>query len=371
LIFLCLCVLLGALARLEAEKLAPGMKPPAGAPPAPIVEMSPRGFIERVLWPMSFEDLSWISTGKTPFGLLAFWMRECGFSPNMLGVVPWGRLAPDPLPPGERQDLLSVYTVRVGTSDRDRARNVFQAAEAVDGAVIPPDGEFSFNNLVGERTVERGFRPGPMFSNGEVVMGIGGGICIVSTALYNLALEANLTILERYPHSGPVTYALPGRDAAVVFGSADLRFRNTTGHPLLIRCYQEKDSLKVALYGTKAFGQTVEILSENYQDLPYKVVVKPDPELLPSEIEEKQRPRPGFEVTTVRVVTIKGKVKRREVISHDRCPPRDEITLISEKPLTGDIFALKSLPLTGPPASPGFGPAARAIRNGRVRGKTE
>ncbi|MDI6814131.1 MAG: VanW family protein, partial [Desulfitobacteriaceae bacterium] len=199
--------------------------------------------------------------------------------------------------------------------------------------------------------LEKGYQPASQYSNGEMVIGIGGGICILSTALYNVALETGLEIVERHPHSGPVKYAPPGRDAAVSFGWADLRFKNDTGNVLFIRSKVEDDRLLVAFYGTKISGRTVEILSEDYEELPYKVIEQEDETVPEGEIVVKKKPRPGFAVTIIRLIRQNGKLVKREVISRDTILPRDKVVLVHPKKDTTpdqEIHDLKLPPIIIP-----------------------
>ena len=124
-----------------------------------------------------------------------------------------------------------------------RLSNINLACISISGYEISPGNEFSFNNVVGERTVERGYKEAAVLSNGEVCMGIGGGICQVSTTVYMAAKNANLKIKERHLHSKPVAYA-PGRtDATVVYGKLDMRFENTTEDIIHLYTWVENESV--------------------------------------------------------------------------------------------------------------------------------
>ncbi len=129
---------------------------------------------------------------------------------------------------------LGTFDVPLRQDPAERT-NILLAAQAVDNVTVAPGEEFSFNAQVGERTPERGYQDGWMFDSGRLVRGTGGGICLVATGLYNAALQAGLEITERHPHSGIVSYAPPGCDAGIVYGQEDLKFRNTTDKPLVIR----------------------------------------------------------------------------------------------------------------------------------------
>ena len=228
----------------------------------------------------------------------------------------------------QTSELLWSAVLPIEYEGPDTVENVRLAAEAVDLMAIHPGETFSFNDTVGMRTEDKGYRPGLMYSDGELVTGIGGGICIASTQLYKAALESGFKIIERHPHSGPVSYADPGRDAAVSFGWADMRFKNDSDSLLLIRSAVRDDKLIVALYGEKKPGRMIEIVSEDYEEIPWQTIEKADETVPESESVMDQKPRPGFVVTTVRLFKQNGRLLKREVISHDVVLPCNKIVRV-------------------------------------------
>ena len=228
-------------------------------------------------------------------------------------------------------ELLCAKTLSLEHRGEETLANVSVAADAIDLTILHPNETFSFNDIVGIRSEEKGYKPGLMYANGEVITGIGGGICIVSTVIYNAVLETGLKIIERHPHSGPVSYADPGRDAAVSYGWADLRFKNDTNDPIYIRTKVENNELVVSLYGTKNPDRTVEISSEDYEEIPYKIIEKEDASIPESEVKVTQKARAGFRVTTARIIKENGKVVSQEVISQDTVLPRNKVILVPVK----------------------------------------
>jgi hypothetical protein len=246
----------------------------------------------------------------------------------------------------QASDLLWSGTLPLNRQSPDTIENVRLAADAVNMTAVRPNEIFSFNDIVGVRSEEKGYRPGLMYSNGEVVMGVGGGICIASTALYKAALESGFKILERHPHSGPVSYADPGRDAAVSYGWADMRFKNTTGGMLLVRAAVRDSQLFVAMYGKKTPGRTVEIATEDFEPVPYRIVEKEDITIPEGQVKVQEKARDGYSITTVRLIKQDGKLVSREVVSRDTVPPRNKVVLVPPKHdvTTPDI----ALPMTMP-----------------------
>jgi vancomycin resistance protein YoaR len=149
---------------------------------------------------------------------------------------------------GIRKVVSSYETIYGG--DANRIHNVQLVAQLIDGALIAPGKEFSFNATTGERTAQKGFLEAPVIVNGELQTGLGGGVCQVSTTVFNAAFEAGLPITARTNHALYISHYPQGRDATVNYPDTDLKFVNDTGHWLLLRTFVGSSSLVVNLYGT-------------------------------------------------------------------------------------------------------------------------
>jgi len=254
------------------------------------------------------------------------------------GGPPWGRTADPSLRLSDWRHVfdiaaLGAFDVPLRDDPAERA-NILLSAGAVDNVTVAPGTEFSFNAQVGERTPERGYRDGLMFDSGHVIRGMGGGICLVATGLYNAALDAGLAITERHPHSGLVSYAPPGCDAGIVYGQEDFKFRNTTGKPLVIRATPEDDHVAVRLFGhTPPPGRRVFVKPLSLSTIPYSVVTKIDPTLAPGQSVVDQKPRSGYEVVLGRFWTQNGRVVRREIVTRERRTPRNKVMRIAPPPV--------------------------------------
>jgi vancomycin resistance protein YoaR len=143
---------------------------------------------------------------------------------------------------------VATYSTVYG-GDPNRIHNVQLVAHLVDGKLIAPGSTFSFNGATGERSAAKGFLEAPVIINGEVQTGLGGGVCQVSTTVFNAAYEAGLPITARTNHALYISHYPLGRDATVNYPDTDLKFVNDTGHWLLVRTYVGTYSLTVALYG--------------------------------------------------------------------------------------------------------------------------
>jgi len=220
---------------------------------------------------------------------------------------------------------LSVYTTVFNTQDLNRTANIKLAALKVNGHIIYPGTIFSFNKIVGPREKAYGFKEALEIVDGEFVPGIGGGICQLSSTLYNVVLLANLEIVERYNHSKPLSYVPLGRDATVAFDALDFKFTNNTSRPLMIMAEVNGNKLMVGIFGQSAMAETVEIMSLDKELIPPGIIKKQDDLLYLGETKLEIQGKPGYAVTTLRVVRSGGQEIKREIVSTDRYLPDDTI----------------------------------------------
>ena len=157
-------------------------------------------------------------------------------------------------------ELLSSYTTYFDKKNEARCHNIRLAASLIDGTVLNSGDIFSFNAVVGQRTSERGFKRAAIIENGEFVEGIGGGVCQVSTTLYNAALLSGCRVVEYHPHSLAVSYVPPSRDAMVSGTFFDLRFKNTTGSTVYIKAMTGENYISFKVYG-RDFGVKYDLAS--------------------------------------------------------------------------------------------------------------
>ena len=163
-------------------------------------------------------------------------------------------------------EKISSYTTYFNAEDRGRCENIAIAASLIDGITIQPYGEFSFNKTVGRRTEEAGFQQAKIIVQGEYVLGVGGGVCQVSTTLYNAALKSGLNVIEYHPHSLRVAYVAPSRDA-MVSTECDLQLYNPHSFPIYLSAQTFESGLRVSFYG-KNEGDRYEIISKTLEELP-------------------------------------------------------------------------------------------------------
>ena len=150
-----------------------------------------------------------------------------------------------------RVKRIGQYVTFFNAYNLSRSHNIFLSASAIDNHVVFPNETFSFNETVGKRTIERGYLLAPIIVRGELSEGVGGGICQVSSTLFNAVDNAGLKIVERYSHSRRVPYVPPGRDATVSWYGPDFRFQNQYNQPILIRAKGYRGSVIVTLYSSE------------------------------------------------------------------------------------------------------------------------
>jgi vancomycin resistance protein YoaR len=235
-----------------------------------------------------------------------------------------------PVRPEVTEESLRAATQPIGTfttalaADDDRSGNILLAAEALNGAVIWPGEEFSFNGRTGERTAEKGYADAAAISGGQLTDETGGGVCQAATTVYNAALLSGLAVTERHAHSRPMAYVDAGRDATVDYASGkDLRLRNGSNSPvyLIVRVDGARGLLTACFYGAPP-AEEIRISEEDYR------VIMPE---RPEEFAAPEKPigwsrtlteaRPGCRVTIYRIFT-KGAETRRELVSEDYYPPQ-------------------------------------------------
>jgi vancomycin resistance protein YoaR len=197
--------------------------------------------------------------------------------------------------------LVASYQTFYG-GDPNRIHNVQLVSHLVDKHVIAPGETFSFNGATGARTEDKGFKEAPVIINGELQTGLGGGVCQVSTTVFNAAYEAGLPIVARTNHALYISHYPQGRDATVNYPDVDLKFRNDTGHWLLLRTWVGPSSLTVALYGTPIHRRVVSEVAPLLVTGPPPVKKIPDPTLFKGESELEEHGTPSRSTSVERKV---------------------------------------------------------------------
>jgi len=214
--------------------------------------------------------------------------------------------------------LLASYTTRFDPSQTARTENIMIAAKALDMAIIKAGDTLSFNQIVGERTVEAGYKDAYIIVNGEFVPGLAGGICQVSSTLYNTGLLANLAVTQRSNHDLAISYVPLGQDATVAYPDLDLKFNNNSGGYLLVRTRTSYNSITIEMYGKVKPGQEIFIGNTIEAIIPAVEQRLVDETMAHGESVLKQGGQPGYLVKSVRNVKVNGVIVSSEPLNQSR-----------------------------------------------------
>ncbi|WP_088043141.1 VanW family protein [Bacillus sp. EAC] len=171
---------------------------------------------------------------------------------------------------------IGQYVTYFNSNNKSRLHNISLAAKAINNHVVFPNEVFSFNQVVGNRSIEKGYRNAPIIVRGELSEGVGGGICQVSSTLFNAVDRAGLLIVERYSHSRRVTYVPPGRDATVSWYGPDFRFQNKYNQPILIRAKQYGGSMIVTLFSSDVINYEIRKVPKAPSRIPKEIHAVPE-----------------------------------------------------------------------------------------------
>lgn len=223
-------------------------------------------------------------------------------------------------------DELSTFFTQYDEKNKDRNTNLKIAASKIDGTILLPGEEFSYNKIVGARSIEAGYKEAKIYQNGQVIDGLGGGICQISSTLYNAAICANLDITERFNHQFITSYVKPGRDATVAYGSKDLKFKNNRTYPIRIDIYVNNGLATVNIYGIKEKDEKEIIIDvETVSTIPYETKYIKDSSLSSGEEKLKQRGADGVIVNSYKITKENGNIVSKELLSKDTYKPLERI----------------------------------------------
>jgi vancomycin resistance protein YoaR len=196
-----------------------------------------------------------------------------------------------------------------GTGNYNRGINISIAASKINGKILGPGEVFSFNEVVGPRTVQNGYKTAKEYSGGKIVDGIGGGVCQVSSTLYNAVLFADLDAVSRQNHMFSVSYLPLGRDAAVSYNDLDFKFKNNTNWPIKIESSVKNNTITFAIHGTQEQpGKTIELSHVQLSSNPAPVQYIDDPNLAEGQNVVVQSGHSGYVVDTYKTIKINGTV---------------------------------------------------------------
>ena len=229
-------------------------------------------------------------------------------------------------------DKLATFTTRYDAGDIDRTTNLRIACQKINGKVVLAGETFSYNKTLGARTAAAGYRNAKVYEAGEVVDGIGGGICQISSTLYNAVLMANLEIVERRNHQFVTSYVPAGRDATVVYGAIDFKFKNTRQYPVRILASAQNGIATVSIYGIKEENEyTFSFSTKTVASIPFSTKYIEDGKIALGTEKVKQKGANGLKTETYITKSLNGKVISTKVLSKDTYDAMTRIILKGTK----------------------------------------
>ncbi len=245
------------------------------------------------------------------------------------------------------RDVLGSYTTSYTSSNANRSHNVALAASSINEKILLPGESLSYNESLGRRTPEAGYKMAGAYSNGETVQEYGGGICQISSTLYVAVLKANLKIEERLCHMFTVGYVPLGLDATVDYGTVDFVFSNDTDFPVKVLCRTTPGKQAICeILGTKTENFEVTFETTGVTSVPFPTEIQEDPTLPVGTEEIVEKGSNGLRCTTYRVVSVDGEVVSRTKESQSYYMPHKEVKKVGTMPV--DSEAALSPEITNP-----------------------
>lgn len=215
-------------------------------------------------------------------------------------------------------DLLATFSTNYQASNTNRTTNLKLSAGKINGTVILPGEEFSYNKIVGERTIAAGYKEAATFSGGKVVDGLGGGICQISTTLYDAVVMANLEVTERRNHQFVTSYVGAGKDATVVWGSQDFKFKNTRKYPIRITATVQGGVATVQVWGLREeIEYDITIETKKTATISYTTQYIQDASLPAGQQKVVQEGNNGRKVEAYKVTRLNGQIVSKTLLSKD------------------------------------------------------
>ena len=229
-------------------------------------------------------------------------------------------------------DMLATFSTRYDASNVDRSTNLKIAIQKINDKVIMPGEVFSYNQTLGNRTSAAGYKNAKIYEAGQVVDGIGGGICQVSSTLYNAVLLSNLEIVERSNHQFTTSYVPAGRDATVVYGQTDFKFKNPRNYAVKIKANISNGIATVSIYGVKQETEyMVSFNTKTISSIPFTVKYVDDNTLSVGTEKVKQNGANGVITETYIIKSLNGKVVSTNLLSKDTYNAMQKIILRGTK----------------------------------------
>lgn len=245
------------------------------------------------------------------------------------------------------KQTLAKYTTIYDAGNTNRAHNIALAAKTINGTILLPGETFSYNGILGNTNKEKGYKVGTAYVGGKVVESYGGGICQVSSTLYNAALYANLEIVERHNHSYAVNYVPAGRDATVAYGGKNFRFKNSRSYPIKIVASAKNGVVSISIMGIKEEKEYEVVLTSSVLSTTQNQTVYENNSNL-AEGKEKviQKGYIGRTSIAYKILKYNGKTISKTVLSKDIYKPMNKIVQRGTKKTASSSQTVETKPTT-------------------------
>ncbi|MCX7832492.1 MAG: VanW family protein [Actinobacteria bacterium] len=244
------------------------------------------------------------------------------------------------------KEMISSFTTEYNPNQTARVTNIKLLAKLLDGQLIAPGEVFSFNQRIGPRTLERGFKLAPTIVNGRLVDTAGGGACQVGTTLFNTAFFAGLKIIERHNHSFLINHYPAGRDATVSYGGYDLKFKNDYRSWILIKAYATQSKITISFYGTSENRKVRFETTGPYDLKPYRIEEVKDSTLEVGKRKIEDKGIMGQRYIVVRkVYDASGRLLYKDIFK-SKYRPKTEIVRVGTKPVSKNFSTTETTQLT-------------------------
>lgn len=227
--------------------------------------------------------------------------------------------------------VIGTFSTNYSSSSPNRKENIRLASDKINGRILNPGEVFSFNDIVGPRTAATGYKVAHVYSGSKVVDGIGGGICQVSSTLYNAVVFADLEIVYRTNHSLPVSYVPLGRDATVSYGTIDFKFKNNKETPVKLEVLADGNNLTVNIYGRKKYLKDISIETAITGSRQYSTTVIKDDTMYEDERKVEERGANGTNTQSYKVIKENGEVVSRTPLAKSSYSPTTQVERVGTK----------------------------------------
>lgn len=230
--------------------------------------------------------------------------------------------------------VIATYSTDYSTSSANRKTNIQLASSKINGLILNPGQVFSFNDIVGPRTEATGYKMAHVYSGSKVVDGIGGGICQVSSTLYNSVVLADLEIVYRTNHSMPVSYVPLGRDATVSYGTIDFKFKNNKETPIKLEAIADGNNLTINVYGRKKYIKDISIETAILGSVPFSTTTIEDDTMFEDETLVEEKGVNGTKVEAYKVIKENGVEVSRTLLAKSNYSPTTKVVRVGTQKRT-------------------------------------